>query len=339
MTEPGKSLDSFLKNAGWSEAARLSIAGDASARRYYRLRRPSGETAVLMDAGMGAAEETAAFAAIAQHLRSLGLSAPALLAEDPAFGLLLLEDLGDEGFTRLLERDPSREASLYTQTAEALAVVQGARPPQGLTRFDPAYMADLVRITFDWYRPAVAEVPAHDMEGFLGLLEDTLADLAPNPSALALRDFHAGNLIWLADRTGPARVGLLDFQDAVVAHPAYDLVSLLHDARREVSESTRASTTRRFLDLTGLEHESFAAAAAVVSVQRNLRILGVFARLALRDGKTAYLRFLPRVHYLIRRELAHPRLAALAAGVAREIPPPDAAALSRLEATCATAAR
>jgi aminoglycoside/choline kinase family phosphotransferase len=183
-------------------------------------------------------------------------------------------------------------------------------------------MADLARLVFDWYAPGTASADAEDMTA---RLRDTLARTAPEPTVLSLRDFHAENLLWLPDRTGPARVGLLDFQDAVVAHPAYDLVSLLNDARRDVSEETRAATVRHFLDLTGHAEPPFAAASAALSVQRNLRILGVFARLARRDGKTGYLRFLPRVWRLLLRDLDHPALTDVRETALRLLPPPEAA--------------
>ncbi len=336
MNDRERMVASFVSAAGWSDARRSDLAGDASSRRYLRLTGPTGETSVVMEAPPEMRESVRSFLTIARHLHALGLSPPAVLAEDGAKGLVLLEDLGDAVFARLLDRRPDEEVTFYGAAAEALAIVQGAAPPSGLVRFDPRHMAGLIRIVFEWYRPALAEDAPSDAEDFVILVEEVLSDLTPEPSVLALRDFHAENLIWLPDRSGPARVGLLDFQDAVIAHPAYDLVSLLHDARRDIAHETRAATTRRFLDLTGHDDECFAPAAAALSAQRNLRILGVFARLALRDGKPGYLRFMPRVWRLLLRDLAHPRLAALEARVLRDLPAPDAAALARLEARCAT---
>ena len=338
MSERDGRTRSFAAVAGWGDADSTPLAGDASGRRYLRLTRPGGGTAVLMDAEAQTQDDLRGFVRIARHLHGLGLSAPAILAEDLPARLLLLEDLGDAVFTRLSDRDPSEERRLYVAAADALAALQGADPPLGLVRFDPPRMASLVRIVFEWYRPALTGDTTFQGDGFVPLLEDILSDLAPDPTVLALRDCHAENLIWLPDRAGPARVGLLDFQDAVVAHPAYDLVSLLHDARRDVAEETCAVVTRRFLDCTGHGEAAFAATAAVVSAQRNLRILGVFARLALRDRKPGYLRFVPRVWRLLQRDLAHPRLAALKARVEHDLPAPDAAALARLEARCSTPA-
>ncbi len=321
MPDRDAAIAAFVLRAGWGEADRRPLAGDASNRRYLRLVR-GDETAVLMDAPPERGEDVRPFVRIARHLATLGLSAPAIRAADEAAGLLLLEDLGDGLFARLATADPAMETPLYLAAAEALAALHRAPPPPDLTCFTPEVMADLARLVFDWYAPGTAPVAAEDMTV---CLRNVLARHAPEPTVLSLRDFHAENLLWLPDRSGPARVGLLDFQDAVVAHPAYDLVSLLADARRDVAEETRAATIRRFLDLTGHAEAPFAAAAAALSVQRNLRILGIFARLARRDGKSGYLRFVPRVWALLLRDLGHPALADLRETALRLLPPPETA--------------
>lgn len=310
MADRADLVAAFLDAAGWGTAARHPLAGDASARRYLRLLRAPGETAVLMDAPPDRCGDTPAFLAIGRHLLSLSLSAPRVLAEDATAGLVLLEDLGDGIFARLLAQDPAREPALYAAAAETLATLQAAPPPPGLTPFTPAHMAGLVRIAFEWYAPDTSAAAADTL---VARLEAVLDAVAPRPTVLALRDVHAENLLWLPGRAGPARTGLLDFQDAVVAHPAYDLVSLLDDARRDVGAPARAAATRRFLDLTGHAAEPFAAAAAALSLQRNLRILGVFARLARRDGKSGYLGHVPRVRGHVLRALDHPALAGLTA--------------------------
>jgi len=333
MPERDALVAAFAASAGWGAAEMSPLAGDASNRRYLRLHRAPGETAVLMDAPRDRGEDVAPFVSIAGHLAALGLSAPRLLARDVPDGLLLLEDLGDAVFARLVSADPSREAPLYIAAAEALATLQRSPPLAGLVRFTPQTMADLVRIVFEWYAPAA---PAGDSEVLVARLYEALAATAPEPSVLALRDFHAENLIWLPEREGAARVGLLDFQDAVIAHPAYDLVSLLHDARRDVTDETRAAVIRHFLDLTGHEAGPFAAAAASLSAQRNLRILGVFARLARRDGKAGYLRFMPRVWRLLLRDLEHPALADVREAALRVLPAPEDIAAA--EVPCAAPA-
>jgi N-acetylmuramate 1-kinase len=317
MPDRDAQIGAFLRRAGWGTAQRRPLAGDASNRRYLRLFDDTGATAVLMDAPPDRGEDVRPFLTIARHLASIGLSAPAVLAEDARAGLLLLEDLGDGLFARLAT-DPALEATLYVAAAETLAALHALPPPEGLVRFTPDTMADLARLIFDWYASGT-----EGGEELVSLLKEALARTAPAPTVLSLRDFHAENLLWLPDRAGPARVGLLDFQDAVIAHPAYDLVSLLHDARRDVHDATRAATIRRFLDLTGQDAAPFMAAAAALSAQRNLRILGVFARLAGRDGKTGYLRFLPRVWRNLHRDLEHPALSRLRAAALRLLPPPE----------------
>jgi aminoglycoside/choline kinase family phosphotransferase len=313
-------IDAFARRAGWGTALRRPLAGDASNRRYLRLVRDTGETAVLMDAPPDRGEDVRPFIVIARHLAAVGLSAPAVLAEDVPAGLLLLEDLGDDLFARLAA-DPAMESPLYLAAAETLVALHRSPPPGGLVRFTPEAMAELARLVFEWYAPGTPEDAA---EGLVMRLRDVLETAAPEPSVLSLRDFHAENLLWLPGRKGAARVGLLDFQDAVIAHPAYDLVSLLHDARRDVGEETRSATFRHFLDLSGHDAAPFMAAAAALSAQRNLRILGVFARLAGRDGKTSYLRFLPRVWRLLNRDLDHPALGPLRDAALRLLPAPEA---------------
>ena len=333
MSDRETLIADFTLRTGWGAAERRPIAGDASGRRYVRLVRDTGATAILMDAPQATGEDVRPFLAIARHLLGLHLSAPRVLAEDAVAGLLLLEDLGEGIFARLVSADPANERPLYLAAAETLACLHRSPPPENLTRFTPETMAELVRIVFDWYAPAT---PTREAGDFLDRLRSVLDRTAPEPTVLALRDFHAENLVWLPRRDGAARVGLLDFQDAVVAHPAYDLVSLLHDARRDVTDEARVAALRHFLDLTGYAAQPFAAAAAALSAQRNLRILGVFTRLARRDGKTGYLRFLPRVWRLLLRDLDHPALAEMRRTALRVLPIPQS--IAQPETPCATPA-
>ncbi|MCX7646222.1 MAG: phosphotransferase [Rhodobacteraceae bacterium] len=329
----------FLAAAGWGDARRTPLAGDASMRRYERLTRPDGSRAVLMDAPPGAGEDVAAFARIAGHLAAIGLSPPAILAGDIPGGFLLLEDLGDALFSRVVATAPEREAALYAAAADVLAEVQRHAAPPGLPRLDAATMPEQAAIAFDWYlagatgRPAPSDARAAFVAA-LGEALERLAPVGPEP-VLILRDYHAENLIWLPDRQGPARVGLLDFQLAHVGHPGYDLVSLVEDARRDVSAAAREAAIAAFVAATGRGRAALDAALAVLGAQRHLRILGVFARLALRDGKTRYLGLLPRVWGQLRGALSHPGLADLARATA-PLPAPDPALLARLEASCGT---
>jgi aminoglycoside/choline kinase family phosphotransferase len=328
----------FLALAGWGGATRAALAGDASSRRYERLSRATGETAVLMDAPPATGEDVRPFTAIARHLAGLGLSAPLILAEDAEQGFLLLEDLGDALFARLLARDPAREAELYAAATDVLVALHRHPAPADLPRLDATTMPPLVAPVFDWYHAGATGRPARPEAR--AALEDALAEaldcLAPvSRPVLILRDYHAENLIWLPGREGAARVGLLDFQDARAGHPAYDLVSLLEDARRDVAEPTRQLAIRRYIEATGAAAETFEAALAVQGAQRNLRILGVFARLSLHFGKAQYVDMIPRVWAHLRRDLAHPALAAVARTTA-PLPAPDPALLKRLKDLCGT---
>lgn len=333
-SERADAIAGFLDQAGWGGAARAPLAGDASMRRYERLSR-AGETAVLMDAPPP--EDVRPFLSIARHLATLGLSAPRILAADGARGLLLLEDLGDDLFARIVAREPDREGALYTEAAALLAALHRHAPPEGLPQLDATTMPALTAPAFEWYL-AHAAGPAAPVEraALEEALGEALVRLSPAPSpVLALRDFHAENLLWLPGRTGIARVGLLDFQDACAAHPAYDLVSLLEDARRDVAEPVRTATIRRYAAATGTDETALVAAMAVQGAQRNLRIMGVFARLSLHAGKPHYVDLMPRVWAHLRRDLSHPALAGLARA-ARLLPEPTPAIRQRLKDLCGT---
>ena len=332
MDERATEIARFLRDAGWGRAARLPLAGDASARRYERLRNARGQSAVLMDAPATEGEDVAPFLHIARHLRSIGLSAPAILAADRKTGLILMEDLGDDLFSRLCAGQPEQEARLYAAAVDLLAELQAHPPPADLPPYDRQTCLRESRLLIDWYLPAATGGP---IPGALGAEFDALVAKATDAlegdrACLVLRDFHAENLIWLPRRTGIARVGLLDFQDALRGHPAYDLISLLEDARRDTTPELRQAMTARHLARSGLEPEPFAHACAVLAAQRNLKIIGIFTRLWLRDGKPAYLDMIPRVWAHLRNDLSHPSLAALRALVKRHVPAPDDAVLARI---------
>lgn len=278
----------FLNTAGWAGAAAAPLAGDASKRQYTRLTLDT-RTAILMDAPTATpADRTSlsAFRTIATHLRGLGLSAPREYAADPAKGLILMEDLGDMTLARLLEQDPDTARKAYSATAHLLSRL-GNNPPNGLAAPDAMQMAQMANLTFDF-------LPDSDAlrTTLLTALAVALTTHAPGPPVLSLRDVHAENLLWLPDRDGHARVGLLDFQDALLLPDGYDLASLVDDPRREVPEPWRA-------DL--IAAHSTSARIATLSLQRNLRILGIFRRLSTELSKPAYAAFLPRTRTLIAR--------------------------------------
>ncbi len=322
----------FLAGAGWGDAARVPLAGDASARSYQRLTL-AGRTAILMDNAPGGADDPASFVAIARHLRSLSLSAPDVLSADVEAGFLLLEDLGDAVFARLLERNPERELAFYTAATDVLLHLQAHPAPPGLPDIDAAEWAEAALLVLEWYVFAITDAQP-EPSALRTALGGALARLANGPRVLILRDYHAENLIWLPERAGLARVGLLDFQLAQMGQPAYDLVSLLQDARRDVGLDTEAGLVRHFASVTGQDADRFCAAYATVGAQRALRILGIFARLCLVAGKPAYVRLMPRVWDQLQRNLAHPALTELRAVCDDLLPPPTPEALLRIEAQC-----
>lgn len=338
----------LLSAHGWTDADAAPLAGDASARRYLRLTAP-GRAEVLMDADPAAGEDVRPFIAVTASLRARGLSAPEVLGADEGAGFLLLEDLGDDLFARVCARAPSAEAPLYAAAVDLLAALHRDMPPTPQERaaialYDMAVLTREAALVTDWLLPGAADdAPSADLRAdYLGLVAEACAPVDGPGAALVLRDYHAENLIWLPDRAGPARVGLLDHQDALIGRPAYDLASLLEDARRDTSPDLRAAMMARYGDAAGLDaagREGLATEFAILAAQRNLKILGIFARLCIRDGKPGYVDLLPRVWDHLQRDLAHPALAGLRAFVAAHVPAPDAAMRARLKAQAGGAAR
>lgn len=323
----------FLSDAGWGAAGRAALAGDASARRYERLALDR-RRAVLMDASPGLGESTERFARMARWLSGHGYSAPEILGEDHAEGFLLLEDLGDALFARLLAADPPREAELYAAATDFLVDLHRHPAPDFIAPLDAAGLADLAALMPRWYLTGIGAAGNPQAEAVPDLIGAAFDRLGDGRIVTALRDFHAENLIWLPERSGHARLGLLDFQDAVATHPAYDLVSLLQDARRDVSEATEAAMIARYVAARALEPASFGAIYALLGAQRALRIAGIFARLTLRDGKAHYLDYLPRVWRCLDRNLAHPALGDLARAVHEGLPAPTPERVQRIKDQC-----
>ena len=333
MTDRRSLSEAFLAKAGWGQAERRFLAGDASDRSYDRLRR-ADETAVLMDAPPAKGDDPATFLRVAAHLTSLGLSAPRCLAQDLENGFLLLEDLGDGLFARLVSADPTREGPLYKAATEVLLTLQASPALPDLPNLTAGDWAEAACFALDWYRKAIVG-DAGDRDLFRDVLQDLIVAHADGPRVMILRDYHAENLLWLPERDGVARVGLLDFQLAQMGQPAYDLVSLLQDARRDVSRETAADMLRWFQERTGAGPE-FGASFAVLGAQRALRILGVFVRLGLVAGKPGYLRLIPRVWGQLQANLAHPVNAPLQRLCARLLPAPTSEILARIGDRCPT---
>lgn len=307
----------FLAALGWPGCEIRPLAGDASFRRYFRVRQGDRE-AVLMDAPPPH-EDPRPFIDVAEWLAGAGLSAPAILGRDLARGLLLIDDFGDDRLREALDEAPEREHDLYTVATDLLVHLH-ARPampglkPHGLEQ----WLSELTLFT-DWYCPAVGVAP--DLDGWTAAWTEALAPVAEDGlgPVTVLRDYHAENIMLIAGRGGIAHFGLLDFQDAVAGHPAYDLVSVLEDARRDVSPEVERAMLDRYMKETGqgLEYER---AYWALAAQRNARILGVFTRLWKRDGKPGYRKFQPRMWGLLERDLARPGLAPVRAWFDANLP-------------------
>lgn len=289
----------FLSRAGWAQARRVALAGDASTRRYARLHRDDGATAILMEQG----GDTAPFLRAAHHLAGLGLSTPAILAAQG--DAILMEDLGDADLARLA-RDPGREEALYALATDALVALHRHPAPGWAAAYGPAEMAAALEPF--WTHHARRADPAARAR-IEARLRDLLAAHDAGP-VLLHRDYHAQNLLHLPGRPGVAALGLLDFQDACAGHPAYDLASLLQDARRDVAPGLESRMIDRYAAATGHDRDGFAAAYTLQALQRQLRILGIFARLA-EDGRPGYLALVPRVRAHVERGLARPVAAPL----------------------------
>lgn len=312
----------FLRAQGWGDAQRASLAGDASFRRYERLTKP-GRHMVLMDAPPPQ-EDVRPFTAIARHLSALGYSAPRIEAEDAADGLLLLEDLGDSTYSRVLDTG-SNPRALYGAAIDLLADLRRHAVPEGLPPYDETVYLTEADLLIDWFLPAVTgrETAESTRRAYHEAWRAVLDRSNLGPPVLVLRDYHADNLMWLPNRQSHARVGLLDFQDALAGSPAYDVVSLLEDVRRDVDPELAEAMIVRYLSAaTDLDAAKFRDAYAVLGGQRNAKIVGIFTRLWKRDGKASYLDLIPRTWRLLEGDLAHPALAPVRAWFDEHIPPP-----------------
>ena len=343
-------IRAFLARSGFAQAERQYVQGDASTRAYERLtldgasyilmnspQRPDGPSVrdgKPYSAIAHLADNVTPFVAMAQALRARGLSAPAIIAADRAAGLLVIEDLGRE---LVVTGDPAAPIEArYEVATDLLAALHRAPLPDvlpvepgvdyRLPRYDLEALLIEAELLVDWYLPRLDAKPAPAMrDAYVALWRGALQPVFEAPATWVLRDYHSPNLLWLAAREGIARIGLLDFQDAVMGPAAYDLASLLQDARVDVPEMmeiallSRYTRARRAAD-AGFDAPAFAKVYATLATQRASKILGIFARLDARDGKPQYLRHMPRVWAYLQRSLAHPALAPLAAWYRVNVP-------------------
>ncbi|MCF2871500.1 phosphotransferase [Octadecabacter sp. G9-8] len=301
-------VSDWLARTDWANWHRNAMTGDASARRYERLTNGHGMNVILMDAPPDTCGSQSRFVEIAKHLRGLGLAAPQILDWDDGLGLMILEDLGEADFAKHLKSSPTEERELYEAAVDTLLALQSVAPPKRLDKMTPAVAADMIDIAFDW---AAIEKSTDLAAELKANIHDLLKQVDPSPSVLSLRDFHAENLIWRPDHQGLSTVGLLDFQDAFVTHPTYDLASLLRDARRDVNPELLDILLPRLIS-GPTDRTAARSAFHVIAIQRNLRILGIFNRLARHNGKTGYLDLIPRVRAHLRTDLEAPICADIA---------------------------
>lgn len=298
-------LDPFatLGPLGYGDWHRMPLRGDASTRQFLRLIHPDGRRTIAMHTPHELAPSQTAFANIASLLSAHQIAAPEILCNDIKSGVLVMQDLGDTDIATALKHNPAQEVEQYRTAIDVLCRIQNIPNPDGLLTLTPTVGADMLEPFFTFFAPtATAAQGLNIMQSLSGIMAATLT----GPLCLSLRDYHAENLIWRPDQTGTDRIGVLDFQDAFLAPPEYDLVSLLRDARRDVSAQTHADATAYFAQSTGKSLAGVQSRCAVLGVQRNLRILGIFARLAQREGKSGYLALIPRVRQHILNDLSHP---------------------------------
>ncbi len=321
-----KQIVDFLSLHGFASAQIHPLAGDASFRRYLRIHKP-GKTAMLMDAPPEK-ENIPSYLAVAEHLCACGYSAPVIIAHDVSLGLMLLEDLGDDLFTSVVKQHPDMERELYRAAIDVLTEWHTKEPSMAnpgllaLPVYDHHLLMQEVRLFADWYLPQVVgkeEAIALGAE-YVSIWARILKRAALSTDHFVHRDYHADNLMWLPQRQGLRRVGMLDFQDAVYGDTAYDLASLLEDARRDVPDVLVSEMLDRYLAATGKPRDRFLTAYHVLAAQRNSKIVGIFVRLAARDGKYQYLNFLPRVWNHLERDLEHPEMTELKRWLETHIP-------------------
>lgn len=328
MTGRPDKRHAFATANGLNPDDEIMIAGDASFRSYYRYPYKGG-TAIVMDAPPEDGEDCRPFVFIGKWLKAQGWSAPEIFAEDVAQGFLLLEDLGDDLFKPLIEEHGAPWQELYGAAVDLLVEAASLPAPGEIPPYDEAALTREVELLTDYYWPLAhgQELPPKARDDFLKAWAKLWPLVAkPQNPVLVMRDYHAENLIWLPKRGGTARVGLLDFQDALAGHPAYDLISLADDARRDITPKERAFmfdhyAQGRLAKDPAFNRDEFETAAEILAAQRNTKIIGIFARLAVRDGKPIYLNLIGRVWGYLTSNLEHAAMAEVKAWFDEHCPP------------------
>lgn len=312
--------EKFIQQLGWKNVTLEEMPADASFRRYYRLQNAARPMLLMQDPPdrppVPPFVMVEPFVAISEHLRKLGLHAPEIFAKDIPNGLLVIEDFGDDTYTRLLNRNVDAKP-LYEMAVDVLSHLHKnpARNQLQLPKYDDRHLLDEAMLLADWYYPAMTGKTLNDgsKESYREVWRNLFAKFPAGQDTLVLRDYHVDNLMLTAGE-GIARCGLLDFQDALTGHFSYDLMSLLEDARRDVPQELQEHLLARYHATMGLQdREGFDYAYRVLAAQRHAKVLGIFVRLSVRDGKDRYLQFIPHVHKLFLKALNTPELATLKA--------------------------
>ena len=343
------SVDALLARSGWADAKRQFMMGDASTRAYERLEKADGTKGILMISPKRPdgppvrygkpysqiahlAEDVIPFFAIQRGLLLEGFSAPDLFAKDTTNGLAILEDLGSEGIVDTNGPIPDRYGAAALALAELHKLdlpttIDMVPAPYTIPPYDLDALIIEVELILDWYAPHIAKAfPASGARAiFANLWRDALQEVVNGQKTWVLRDYHSPNIIWLPEREGVKKIGIIDFQDCVIGHPAYDVASLLQDARVTVTDALEMRLLGQYLRQRKADDETFnvdtfARAYAIMGAQRATKILGIFARLDKRDGKPHYLAHIPRVKHYLQKDLAHPALAEIRAWFEMHMP-------------------
>lgn len=325
MSERPREIEAFLDSAGWAGAVVTALAADASFRRYDRIAL-NDRRAVLMDAPPPQ-EDIRPFTRVAKYLTQMGFSAPRILAEDAERGFLLLEDMGDDTYTRVLA-DGGDTRALYALAIDTLVHLHEISAPSNIPPGTPSYDMDAllkeVMLFVDWYMPAVSGAQTNDdiRASYEAAWRTAFKDIAQSRETLVLRDYHVDNLMWLPGRTGTERCGLLDFQDALIGPRTYDVMSLIEDARRDIPDMIREEMISKYLAaFPKIDGANFRRDIAILGAGRHAKVIGIFTRLCNRDGKAQYLHHIPRVWRLLERDLMHPALRDVASWFEEYVPP------------------
>jgi len=327
LTKREEQIKELLRKNNLLCAPTEKITSDASNRKYLRLTK-GNKTVILMDSNPKKNEPVNNFIYFTNFLRKHHFSAPKIYDSDIPNGLLLLEDLGARNFADILKVKPKVETNIYKEAVNQLIMIQSKETPKQAKPYSTEILIEEALLFTEWY---LGETNSSRLSTqFTSLLTPLLKKIDQTKPTLVLRDFHAENLIWMNSRKNFKRVGLLDYQDALIGHPAYDIASLLKDARRDVSIEVRDIMTNHYLEKTKHNKDLFLRDYSILSAQRNLKIIGIFSRLSIRDKKKNYVKLIPRVWKNLENDFMHPDLKNLSKFINAVAPYPNVKILKNL---------